>query len=295
MEIRDERFFIEATLERVQHLIRQGVWEGVDLARSRSWYQQFEHRECGLLGACLLDNLIYRSRAQLLALLGAVMTSPELLGPDDDDDRRVVNSLRSSNDPGIRLVPVIRLDQPPTKSGMYILRLLSREFAVRDRWMVWPQGLEAQPPFHTLLLVDDFCGSGDQFAEFLETPALRQLLAARPDCRVVYVAAAAHEQGMAKIRAAMPRIQVLAAEVLGTDHHFFNGTVLDQYGIDGLKEQLLAQYNTMCDAHGIGSGRIGPFGYQEQGLTYGFAHGTPNNSLPMLWQDANGWTPLLNR
>ncbi|MCA8946811.1 MAG: hypothetical protein KDB29_11330 [Planctomycetes bacterium] len=110
MEVRDEQFFIEATLERVQHLIRQGVWEGVDLARTRSWYQQFEQRGCGLLAASLLDSLIYRSKAQLIALLGAVMTRPELLGREDDDDHHLVNSLRGRKDPGIRLVPVIRLD-----------------------------------------------------------------------------------------------------------------------------------------------------------------------------------------
>ena len=90
-------------------------------------------------------------------------------------------------------------------------------------------------------------------------------------------------------------MQVLAAEVLGTDHHFFDGTVLDQYGIDGLKAQLKMQHNIICEAEGIGTGRIGHFGYGEQGLTYGFAHGTPNNSLPILWHDANGWTSLLNR
>jgi hypothetical protein len=294
METRDERFFLETTLRRVEHLIRQGIWEGIDLARSRNWYSQFEQRACGLLGACLLDNLVYRSRAQLIALLGAVMTSPELLGQNDDDDRQVVSSLRSQRDPGIRLAPVIRLDQPPIKSGMYVLRLLAREFGVRDRWMVWPEALDKQPEFHTLLLVDDFCGSGMQFVEFLGTHTMQQFFASRADCRVIYLPAAAHEQGLAKIREVVPRVQVLAAEVLNDGHHFFNGTVLDQYGIKDLKAELLNQHETMCTAHGIG-GRLGAFGFQELGLTYGFAHGTPNNTLPILWQDANGWTPLLNR
>lgn len=295
MEIRDERFFIDTTLERAQHLIRQGVWEGLDLARSRSWYHQFEQRQCGLLGACLLDNLVYRSKAQLIALLTSVITSPELLEAKDDDDHCLVSLLRSRRDAGIRLVPVIRLDQPPTKSGMYILRLLSREFGVRDQWMVWPQALGEQPEIHTLLLIDDFCGSGDQFIDFLETPSLKQFLTERPRCRIVYVSAAAHEKGLSNINSASPRVEVLAAEVLGGNHHFFSGTVLDQYRIDGLKNQLLAQYIAICEEFGLGSGKIGHFGYDDQALAYGFTHGTPNNSLPILWQDARGWTPLLHR
>lgn len=294
MEIRDERFFLETTLARTEHLIRQGVWEGIDLARCRSWYSQFETRGCGLLAACLLDNLVYRSRAQLIAMLGAVMTSQELLEQDDDDDRMFVASLRGRKDPGVRLAPVIRLDQPPTKSGMYVLRLLAREFGVRDKWMVWPEALEEQPEFHTLILVDDFCGSGTQIDKFLKTGTMQQFLANRAHCRVFYLPAAAHERGLAKIRESATSVHVLAAEILSDGHNFFSGTVLDQYGIQSLKTELLAQHKTMCSAYSIG-GSIGALGFEEQALTYGFAHGTPNNTLPILWQEANGWTPLLSR
>lgn len=130
-----------------------------------------------------------------------------------------MSSLRGQRDPGIRLAPVIRLDQPPIKSGMYVLRLLAREFGVRDRWMVWPEALDKQPEFHTLLLVDDFCGSGMQFVEFLETRIMQQFR--QPGWLPGYLSpAAAHEQGLAKIREVVPRVQVLAAEVLNDGHHF---------------------------------------------------------------------------
>jgi hypothetical protein len=154
--------------------------------------------------------------------------------------------------------------------------------------------LANEPDLDSLLLVDDFCGTGDQFLTFMALPALTAFLVARPKCRIVYITAAAHQAALANIRAAQPRIEVIAAETLTADHHFFTGTLLGQYSMQGLKEQFLAEHQSLCETFKLG-GNIGVFGYKGQGLTYAFSHGTPNNSLPILWHDANGWTPLLDR
>ena len=146
------------------------------------------------------------------ALLRSVLSSPEMIGDRAEHDFPLIDSLRHRwKNPGIRLSPVIRLDQSPTKSGTYMLRLLARSLRLQERWMVWPQALQMTPlGVHTVVLVDDFCGSGAQFAEFVSLTELNAFMSARPGCRIVYVTAAAHADGVARIREQFPQIEVLS-------------------------------------------------------------------------------------
>lgn len=295
--MRDQRLFIENTRQRISHLIGTGVWEGVDVSRYNDWFRQFEEADCALLGACLLDNLAYRSKAQVLALFKSALMSHRLLPADAQSDLAIIEALRSRRDPGIRLVPVISLDLPPTKSGPYMLRLLSRDLRILDRWMLWASELASVPEHvDTVLVIDDFCGSGSQFVRrFLGMPAVTSFRQERPNCRVVYLAAAAHQEGVKTISEADTSVEVIAGEILGTEHHFFEGSVLDQYQSDGLKDLLVEQHGQMIRRLALGSS-AGPFGFGEQGLAYAFAHGTPNNTLPIFWHDnTEGWTSLLDR
>lgn len=295
--MRDQRLFVENTRQRISHLIGIDAWEGVDVSRYNDWFHQFEEADCALLGACLLDNLAYRSKAQVLSLFKAALTSNRLLPKDARSDLAIVEALRERRDSGIRLVPVIGFGLPPTKSGPYMLRLLSRELRIREKWMLWAHELESLPAnVHTILAVDDFCGSGNQFVtKFLGMPEVAAFRRDRPKCRFVYLAAAAHSDGIKAIGTADATVEVIAGEILTPDYHFFDGTVLDQYQNGGLKDILKQQHESMVKRLGLG-GAVEPFGYGELGLTYAFAHGTPNNTLPVFWYDSTeGWISLLDR
>lgn len=296
-EVQDQRLFIDGTKQRVNHLVANGVWEGLDLTRCVDWFRQFEEADCGLLGACLLDNLAYRSKDQVIALFKAALTCNQLLSGEYDSDLAIVEALQGRQDSGIRLIPVISPDQPPTKSGPYMLRLLSRDLRIQDRWMLWASELSSLPEgVNTILVVDDFCGSGQQFVNrFLKMPEVTAFRRERSECRFVYVAAAAHSVGVDAIRLADANIEVVAGETLTPDHHFFEGTILEQYQNDGLKDTLIAQHKTMVSKLSLGRA-LGEFGFGSLGLTYAFAHGTPNNTLPLLWHDnTDCWTSLLDR
>lgn len=155
MEMRDQRLFIDSTKERAEQLIRTHVWEGIESSRITEWFRQFELRDCALLAACLLDNLAYRSKDQVLALFKAALTCDRLLPNNAESDLEIIESLRRNADPGIRLVPVISLDMPPTKSGPYMLRLLARALGIRDRWMIWADQLPDIPDrVHTILVIE---------------------------------------------------------------------------------------------------------------------------------------------
>jgi len=297
MGMRDQQLFISNTRQRVSQLIGTGIWEGVDGSRVNDWFRQFEEADCALLGACLLDNLTYRSKQQVLALFKAALTTSQLLSSDTSSDLMIIEALRGRRDPGIRLIPVISPDQPPTKSGPYMLRLLSRGLRIREKWMVWTSELGSVPEnVHSVIAVDDFCGSGKQFVErFLALPEVAEFRRCRPECKFIYVAAAAHRDGIGSIREAAQDVEIVSGEILSTEHHFFDGTVLNQYQSDGLKAALLDQHDRMLAQVHL-NGSVGKFGFGSLGLTYAFAHGTPNNTLPVLWYDnTDGWTSLLDR
>lgn len=288
--------YIEGVETRVAQLVSQHVWQGLDAARCRTWMKQFHDRDCALLGASLLDNFIYRSRPQVEALLKAVLTGPDLNGPDAEHDFSLIEKLRSRVDPGVRLSPVIRLDQSPTKSGTYVLRLLARSLRLNERWMKWPQALSKAPQeVHTVILVDDFCGTGSQFAEFVALTEFDAFMQSRPACRVVYLTAAAHTDGLAKIAENYPQIQVIPAETLSADQDFFLGDALKRFNgaIDGA--ELRADYDKIANEASLGGGSVGPLGYEKQALTYAFAHGTPNNTLPIYWYHNERWSSLVDR
>ncbi len=293
---RDERLFVDGIKTRVDKLIRGGIWQGVDLASFESWFDQFRLRDCEFLGACLADSLIFRSRAQVEALLKSIFSSYELLGERYSSDNGLINSLALRKDPGIRLCPVIRMDQSPTKSGMYVLRLLAKMMQIQDSWLKWPQSLEAIPStVHTVILVDDFCGTGSQFDDFVKLSGFDRFMNSRPDCRIVYTTVAAHLDGLESARKNNPSIEIIPGEILSADDHFFNGSALGRLADTNIVPTLRQQYETLASKIGLGGKSIGPYGFLDQALTYAFAHGTPNNTLPVFWFQNEQWTPLVNR
>ncbi len=294
---RDERLFIDGTKARAQKLIRCGAWEGLDHGRLEGWFNQFVARQKELLGACLLDNFIFRGKGQVEALLKAALCSPPMLPSTAKWDGAVIEALADRRiDPGMRLAPVIRLDQPPTKSGTYVLRRLAKSLRIQDKWMLWPQSLANMPnSVHTVVLVDDFCGSGKQFSDFVKQTGFEAVMNARPKCRIVYLTVAAHSSGIKKVQDEFSRVEFITGETLTPQHRFFGGELLARIKVASIEERLKSDYDAIANEVSLGGSNIGPYGFEGQGLTYAFDHGTPNNTLPIYWYAGEDWTPLVNR
>lgn len=292
---RDERLFIEGTVGRAKQLVRQHIWAGVDEARLEAWFSQFETRQASLLGACLLDGFIFRSRVQVEAMLYGVLCRPELVGPTGDSDQAVVEALKGRSEAGIRLAPVIRLQDPPIKGGTYVLRRLFKLLRLNQKWATWPQNLLHTPDLKMIIFVDDFCGSGQQFSDFAVFVSLEQLMAANPNCRFIYLTVAAHEDGIDHVHKKYPRVEFIAGEILGAGHHFFEGENLRNFKVDGLVERLRADYDRIAREVGFGLGKVPALGFEEQALCYAFDHGTPNNTLPIFWNQRDQWSSLVDR
>lgn len=292
----DERLYIEGIKSRVEKLIKCGAWEGIDLARFNSWFNQFSIYNCELLGACLVDALIYRSKNQTEAILQSILTSPEILHQYATRDNALIDALAIKEEPQVRICPVIRMDQPPTKSGMYMLRLAAKKFRIQDEWLKWPQALETEPlTIKLLILIDDFCGSGQQFGDFLKFSSIEKFMDDRPHCRIVYAVVAAHTDGLKYIKERFPRIEIIPGEIIRNSNNFFKGSLLNRSSNSKITENLLTQYKKLTDTVGINPKNVGYLGFAEQALTYSFSHGTPNNTLPIFWDENTLWVPLVNR
>lgn len=289
-----ERFCMRV-FDRCDRLVESRIWSGISSGSLRNWIQQFDQFDARLLAATLLDNLIYRSRAQFMALLENLIVT--FRNPSDPDacDLWLVDALQSRDDPRIRFAPVIRNDQPPTKSATYVMRLLQRQFRMRDEWLIWPQAIEALPEDTLVFLVDDLSGTGDQFLRFWQSAGLQELNAGRPDLRFHLFTTAIHQSAIRRITELIPAIRIVCSEILGPQHHFFTGTSLSQYKSPELISIVQSLHTTIVDRTGLGGGRVTPMGYGGMGLCYAFEHATPNNTLPIFWQETSHWQPLLQR
>jgi hypothetical protein len=295
MEI-NETFFVEEVWRRTERLIQTGIWDGMDLGQARAWFRQFETVDAPLLGGFLLDSLLYRSKAQLESILGGLLSNSQLFDPTLKYDTEFLDCLRNKwHDPLVRLCPVIKVHGSPTKSGPYILRLAARSLGISESWMAWPQSLDQlKIPLKTVVLVDDFCGSGTQFSEFVRDCGVESFMSSRPDCQVFYLVAAAHKHGIKFIESNFPKIKVLSGETLTVENNFFGGSAFGTSRNQLITTELHRQYKDVIDKCKIASS-IGPYGFGELALTYAFAHGTPNNSLPIYWFENEHWSPLVQR
>ena len=289
--------YIERIRARCESLIHYGIWEGFDLIRFRQWRRNFVTDEARYFSACLLDSLIYRSERQTRALSSQLFqrSLPDLarshplpISPISD----WLSLLRDDVDPLIRVIPVVRDNDPPTKSGFLIARLLKRTLHVNEDWIIRPNNIPTHANSTTILLfIDDFLGTGNQFIEFL--CGLKDYSKTH---YVIYAPLAALEDGINNIKSIFPYLKIACSEQLRATHNVFhpnascfNDGVNTPAGAKIFQADLFAQF-------GIPLKGEDQLGYGGAGLAYSFHHACPDNCLPLFWwQQTTSFTPLFDR
>ena len=293
---------IRAVQSRIRGLIHLGVWDIPEM-RLDSWLRRFSGESEQFMACCLLDSLIYRSEKQLAPALASLMrgsvrwTLGTTLVPGDADTD-FVDLLRRKPKIPVRLVPVIRNDQPPTKSGPLILRMAKRTLGIHDDWMLWPwQAEEAlrEGKIRSVVLIDDFLGSGSQVGKFLKAWNLSESLS-NVEMTFCYAPIIAHEVGKENVLTEFPRLKVVSAETFCRKHAFFseeNWRRMTQGAISG--ECARSFFLKWSEEHFPSSRTVPVQGFGNLELTIGFSHSTPNNTLPIYWQSTSASEPLLER
>ncbi len=283
---------IGSILANSKQLIERGFWD-VQAPRLDKWFHQFCGLEERFFAACLLDQIIFRTRKQFEAGLRALFRS-NLSGNvfNDRHDLHLIEILKNRRDPKIRLVPVICESDPPTKSGPLVMRRLQRILHLNQKWMCWPwqatHDIDASG-VDTVLFVDDFLGSGNQFVTFFNQWKFDEH---QTNVKYFYAPVVAHQQGIDFLATELPNLCVVTAETLGESHGFFSEKVWARHGISAAAAKLW--YLDFCKSQNI-MNSVNLLGYGDLALTFGFSHSTPNNSLPILWKETATWQSLLER
>lgn len=298
---KDGGIFITDINDRCATLIDLGIWEGMSRTQLAAWLTNFETDAEKYFAACVLDSLIYRSEAQTISLIQQLLQRTfsyaaqhlPLVGTSEAD---WIDLLRKdASDPRIRLVPVVREDDPPTKSAHHILRLMKRKFQVDERWIVYARHLVSTLPLdlEAIFFIDDFLATGDQFHYFFENESLRSLIGR---VHLAYLPLVGYVEGIKRLETEYSRLLVRPVEILDNTHRLFH--IECECFDDGTNTASDAAtfYYDLLARRGInltGSARRGHGGLE---LAYSFVHASPDNCLPILWWDKSpSWKPLFNR
>lgn len=289
--------YIERISARCEHLIQYHIWEDFDLIRLRQWLNNFATDEARYFSACLLDSLIYRSERQTCALSRQLLqrSLPDLarsyrlpISPHSD----WISLLGSNEDPLIRVVPVVKANDPPTKSGYQIVRLFKRVLRVKEKWIIKPETIPKLENSSTIILfVDDFLGTGQQFSRFLAS-----LDDYSKTHYVIYAPLTALDDGINTIQSRFPYLKIACAEHLRPTHNVFHpdSSCFD----DGTNTPAGAKefQASLFQQFGIPLRRKQQLGYGGAGLAYAFHHACPNNCLPLFWWPGTpSFIPLFDR
>ena len=148
-----------------------------------------------------------------------------------------------------------------------------------------------------VLFVDDFVGSGDQFvktwrrdAELLDGSLLSfKRFAGVSGSSFYYCPLICGSKGCEGIEKECPEVVLSPAHFLSDRY-----SALSDESIvwpDHLRSSAYDFLQTASSRAGITDW----MGYQDQALTLAFEHGVPDATLPIYYQDENGWTPLIKR
>lgn len=274
--------------------INQRIWDSITSNDLDSWLNNFKDKEGQLLSAILLDSLVLRSETQTTSLLSSALqcalpnakykTPEEAFGGVNYIEKLTSREIDSS----IRIVPVIRDLDPPTKSGPSIARMYKRQLGVNEKYMIWPWliGDSISKGVKSFVFIDDVLASGQQASEFFSA----QKLSSYDDVFFSYLPLLAHDEGVGRLQKEHPYIKISPVEKVGHSSSLFNS---ERYGGIGDLKDL---YEMVAKKHiSKRSFKQMPFGYNSLALTFSYHHATPNASLPLYWYESEDFHPLVRR
>lgn len=292
--------FYENVLTSTKTLISSGLWKDINLRSIEKWTKYFESNEEKTLCGLLLDSLTFRSRIQTQALLSNIIEKsiPQTTLISNISSKSLQKSLTAQY-PGkqkdiIKIVPVISDMDPPTKSGPLVARLYKKEIGINEKFMEWPWKLEDHADSAKLVIfIDDFIGTGDQFLEFLDRFFPKGNF--KDGTEYIYAPLGACKSGVDHILKEAPRIKICQSELIQKENHFFSGLSSRYKELDdAFAGELRLVYLDFLKKVGLNSLK-NKFGYGDLELTYAYAHGTPNATLPIFWAANENYQPAFSR
>ena len=297
--------YIREIRERCEDLINIGIWSGIHVQQLRRWLSNFQTKQEKYFAACILDNLIYRSEEQTIALLKQLFqrTLPDLIRLNisavdtiyDWEEELKKSPADCRINPEIRLVAATRRQDPPTKSAYQIARLIKRFLHIDESWIInsWDIMENIGCNVKIFVFIDDFLGTGTQFESLINDEGLNHVLS---EAYFAYLPLTAHVQGISYLQKNFPFLHVSATEILDETYGVFHEESACFQDEENSPQIAKEFYYNLLEKYEISIPGPDRRGFGDLELAYIFQHAAPDNSLPILWWAySEKWHPLFNR
>lgn len=291
---------IQEILAKCDILKSARLWPPEPILRPRAWLKNFEESDA-YIAAFLLDKFTFYNRTLTDALLVASYHSigdgmPK--GPASPDSTDLVISL------GTAIITPVKGERPnPTDSGYLLCRKARQLLRLNDAF-IQDTDIALQHAYDgkTVVFIDDFVGSGDQFLttwkaedasgrSFAKAKAVSQFTA-------IYITLVTTDFGLKNIHDNAPTVAVCATHVLDK-RSTLEGVIESNPNMRSPILKFLAKYTpklTPSEEYIANVPSYLMFGYKQRGLMFGFEHSIPDATLPIFWAPGqDNWEPLIER
>ncbi|HEV2963575.1 MAG TPA: hypothetical protein VG649_17240 [Candidatus Angelobacter sp.] len=253
----------------------------------RGWLEQFGDNTEQRLMFTLLENIKFYSEDEIRSRMQEAhgIVTRGLI------ERRSYRQVKRSD------ILVSYLDGPG-KSGAHFARLYIDENSIyRDNLIEFGHLSEAirKDSIQALVFTDDFIGTGSSVCGYLERLALEfgnQLRSTQ--LRIFLVAVSGFYSGKERAIETVERLQlpvkIHVCDAVDDSRRCFNeSSPIFLSDLERLRAKDVAYKKgvTLC--------RQAPLGYNDSQALIVFSHNCPNNSLPILWDKSDHWSPLFRR
>ncbi|GAB5525117.1 MAG: hypothetical protein Roseis2KO_29890 [Roseivirga sp.] len=293
--------FIERTRSKVFFYIESNIWSGIDHNRLNNWLSLFKNtssQEEEYLAYTLLDKLVYYNKKDCLKLIESgiydlvvkdqVSLADEMAFFKAPEGR--LNSLSKDLMSKLGFMTLTSIDESETTaSSRVIARYLVHDLGIPERNIFDPEHLElALKKFDTIILIDDFIGSGSQIINFWyyqDVPFKKSVekigrLCLDEEVKIKYLCIVASKQGISNFygHGEMNNLVIHPCELIDESHDAF-GPSSDSFESEDDRIKYKRIFDQVCKRNDIKS-----VGYDKNSFTIAFEHTIPDSSLPIFWQ-----------
>lgn len=292
--------FISDVLDKCETLKDVGFWLPVKSVRPKAWLSNFEESD-KYFAAFLLEKFTYYNNQLTDSLLASSYYSigdglPK--GPTAPTGEQLISSLSTAV-----FTPVTGESPNPTDSGNLFCRKVRQILNVDEKKIVTPEeAVKHAVDGTTVVFVDDFIGSGDQFLETWKRIYGRSSPRSFRDVQhsnnfpAIYISLVATDFGLANIHREAPSVAVSTTHVI-TSKSTFHGLEISSDKKHHL-ELFIDKYSSRLrpkETYISNNPKWLKYGYKERGLMFGFEHSIPDATLPIFWAPGENWEPLIER
>ncbi len=287
---------IREALEKCEVLKKAGLWPNESRMRPRAWLDNFDDEDQST-AAYLLSKFTFYNNDLTERLLKASYQSigDGLPKKPSNSGGNLIDALESAI-----LVPVSGEKPNPTDSGYLFCRKARQILRIpEERIKNLDESVEHAAKGDTVILLDDFIGSGDQFLKSWERiyngHSLKSLIE-KNYFEAIYITLVSTDYGLNEIKINAPKVSVCCPHILykeSTVSHILDKNDSTSKKVKDLLEKysprLTPKDHYMCHPPYL------KYGYKMRGLMLGFDHSIPDATLPIFWSPGNNWEPLIER